>query len=606
MRRQYFSAQTQPPYAKPPLARALQKWLGMDVRSRLSPHLLVQSPSARIKRTPRPLSSAAWVLGSVLALACNGEIDNRAVPDEVATTGTPWQHADPESCQAVDVAEAPLRRLTEREIELTIGDVLQIDAPDLSLVADGRVGGFPINSGDAVEPLHVTKYAEAAEAVAARTQGTLAALAGCAEGGAACAEQWLGSVGRLLFRRSLSDSEHDRYLALFQTARNDLGRDDEGALAFVLRTLLQTPSFLYLGEVGAATSGAAGAVTPLRGLEIASRLSYLLWQSAPDADLLDAAEAGELDTSEGVEQHARRMLDDSRAERGIAEFHQRWLWLRTGPDDHRKEDPPPKDRELYPEYGPALLASMRASFDTLVVSTVREGGTLRDLLTTSVMPVDEALAPIFGVSVSGGLEATSVPSDQRAGVLTHPLTLTVHSHADSILPIWPGQVIRSQLLCSPLPPPPGDLNIAADEIFTPREASYQRIENPDCGGCHEQMDPMGFAFEQFDAIGRWRDPANQEVDPRGAILHSDDADGDIDGVADLSSRLSQSDQVHRCYTEKWFVFALGREPAPQDSCSLAGAFERFESADGAIEELILGLVTSDAFRSHRAPEAACR
>jgi hypothetical protein len=268
------------------------------------------------------------------------------------------------------------------------------------------------------------------------------------------------------------------------------------------------------------------------------------------------------------------------------------LWLRTGPNDHRHDVS--KLPELYPDYGPELLASMVASLEAFVTETVREGGTLENLLTSPAVWVDERLAPIVGVEHAGELAPVEAPAGERAGVLTHPLTIAVHSHPDSVAPIWPGQMIRAQLLCQPLPPPPPEIDTRLD-----------RLSTPGCAGCHRMMDPIGFGFDSYDAIGRWRDPAVHDVDTRGEILDSDDADGPFVGAVELAERLADSDQVQRCYAEKWFVFALGREPTADEACALASAYARFEGSGGVIDELIVGIATSDAFRFYRAPEAVC-
>lgn len=512
--------------------------------------------------------ATAAALIMVSAIACNGVI------------GAGGSGADGDSRSAGETGEsdrgvrgpasagpAPLRRLTANEYRHSVRDLFgasldrRVDLRELP--GDERVGGYAANARTPVDRETVIKYVELAEAIAEEVRWD--AAVSCDHAETSCAVDFLSSFGRRAFRRPLTTEEQARFTATYETSRAEFGAD--AGLEFVVAGILASPNFLYLAE---APAGALpGSVVSLDDWAIAARLSYFLWASTPDEELLEAAAAGTLDGPRAIEAQARRMLDDDRAGDGIAAFHEQWLELHElGVTDEE------------------LAESMRGETIRFAQDVILRGDArFETLMTASYSFVDEALAEIYGVEVPTAPGArTELPPDERAGLLTQAAVL---SRAGTTI-VLRGKLVREKFLCDPIPPPPVEVDF-----------SVSRLENESCRGCHTLMDPIGFAFTPYDAIGAFAPgevPAEVTAEIVPARPDEEAVAGPVEDAVELAHRLATSDTVRACVADQWLRYATRRYPAAEDEESRRRLYEVFESTGGDIRELLVAIAVSDSFR----------
>jgi hypothetical protein len=365
---------------------------------------------------------------------------------------------------------------------------------------------------------------------------------------------------------------------------------------------LQAPQFLYLYTQGTP----AGELSVLNGYERAQRLSYFLWDSLPDADLLVAAEKGELDTNSGMRAQAERMLDDDRAKPVLRSFLADWLEL-DGATILPGLDATPKSSELFPDFDDALRSSMRREIEMFMDHVMfEEDGSLEALFSSTRAYVDAPLAELYGVegpTRAGEWAWVDLDPEERAGMLTRAGFLAVHATQNVTSPIRRGVYMLTEVLCVDLPSPPANVDNTPVEATdgdaeSVREATQQRTASPSCAGCHVEINELGFAFEHYDAIGRWQDEeaeTGSEIDATATLSNAGDGlDGPVDGAVELSKRLARSPEVARCITQKWFEVALRRSPVKLDACSVQQIQAKTAEAN-SIRALLLAMVESDAF-----------
>jgi hypothetical protein len=395
---------------------------------------------------------------------------------------------------------------------------------------------------------------------------------------AACATQLVDQVVGRAFRRPLADAERARYLNLFKTGSSQ--GDMANGVALVVEATLISPIFLhkiYLGS-GGGTGG-----FPLTAFEVADRLAYFLSGAPPDAALSTAASNGDLLTDAGLEQQALRLIGRPEFGDVFQHFHAQWLGL----DQLQQASTPGATAEL--------LASMRTETEHFIDHVLRGERRLPDLLTSHIGFIDAELAPLYGVAPPAQ-EFAAVELDplRYFGVLTLPSTLTQFSN-----PTRRGHFVRQRLLCSPIPPPPAgiDTTIEISPTETRRMAWEQHRTNPACAACHQLMDPIGYAFENFDALGRFQVTDNGlPVDASGQLLQLDDLDRTFVGVGELSALLSDSVTVDQCVAKTWLGYALQRQPEDGDDCAVRQAYARFSQHDFDLGELCVALAMSSQFR----------
>ena len=507
------------------------------------------------------------------------------------TPREPGQIAAPLTCTKRSVGPAPFRRLTKTQYARTVEDLLGV-VPDVSgFPADDTTHGFDV--GLSTSSLLVEAYGDAAASIAAKVDLKKVLPCDPVAGEEACAKRFVEGFARRAFRRATTDAERASLLAVYTAGRTN-GTFDRGA-RLVIEAALQTPSFIYHVEPSSGVD--ADGLRKLSSYALANRLSYLLWGSLPDVALLDAAAAGKLDSSEGIESEARRLLAarPEAGKLGFRDFYRQWLSL------HELETME-RDATRYPQFSRTLAHALGESLSRQIDATVwDDGGDIAELLTGQSAFVNASVAPLFGVAASGtAFTKVAVDGAQRRGIITHPALLSVLSKPNQSDPVLRGKFVRERLLCQPLPPPPPNVATVPPDPkpgLTTRQRFAEHSESATCAGCHKLMDPIGFGLEHFDALGSYRAvDEGVAVDARGEIVSSVDADGAFDGAVQLAERLGDSRSVRECIATQYFRFALARTETSADDCSLATAFETLDAKGGQLKELIIAVVKSDAFR----------
>jgi len=496
------------------------------------------------------------------------------------------------------VPPAPLRRLSRVEYWATLKDLFPgISLGTVAFLKDAADRGFE-NRAKLLNPspLLIEQLNDGAAAVAAKAMANPASLLPCTPTAATeadCASKFIDAFGEKAFRRPLSVDEKSSYLGLFNTARAG-GTLFNAAAQLTVQAFLQAPQFLYRIELGTAEAGSPDRLR-LTQFEVATRMSYLLWGSAPDATLMEKARQKQLETSADRESEVRRMLGDPRATGMFVEFHRQWL-------DFDQLDNEPKDPKTYPAFTPELKTAMRAESDRFVANVMGKGdGTLRSLLTSPTTEVDATLAELYGVSPpASGWKEVSLDPMERAGILTRANFLASHGHMVSGSPPLRAVYTFKRLLCHTIGSPPGNVDLTqpvakVGTISTNRQLFEQRLAPAACSACHTVFDPLGYAFENYDGIGRYRTTDNGlPVDATGQ-LEVGDINWQISNGVDLSTKLAESPEVQACVASQWFEYAQGREKSDADECSIQTLANSFVAKRGDMRELLVALVKDPDF-----------
>ena len=421
--------------------------------------------------------------------------------------------------------------------------------------------------------------------------------AGAAEAGqTACARRILSTLARRAYRRPVTAADLDVLLGFFDEGRGEGGFD--AGIEMALRWLLASPEFVLRVERDPA-GVAAGESYAVSDLELASRLSFFLWSSIPDDELLDLAEAGRLREPAVLEAQARRMLADERSRALVTSFASQWLYLRNVPAVVPDED-------RFPDVGEGLRQAMRRETELFVESVLREDRNVLDLLTADYTFVNERLARHYGMPRVYGSHFRRVPvaEEARRGLLGHASILSVTSYPNRTSPVLRGKWVLENLLGTPPALPPPDVPALEEttdsgEVLSMREATERHRANPVCASCHRLMDPPGFALEQFDAVGRFRtrSAAGTLIDATGEL-----PDGTrFDGAAGLREALvGRPERFVGTLTEKLLTYALGRGLEHYDAPAVR-AVTRAAAEDGyRFSSLVVGIVESAPFRMRRA------
>jgi hypothetical protein len=493
------------------------------------------------------------------------------------------------------LGQAPLRRLTRAQYDHTVRDLLKFEVNVASTFPpDEKLGAFYNNAIAPVSDLVVEQYMAAAEQLSVLAVEDLDVILPClpaVAGEQECATQFIEEFGLRAMRRPLTEIETADMLELFDYGRT---RSFKEGVRLVVQALMQSPQFLYHVEIGEEVPGTG--LAALTDYEIASRLSYLLWDSMPDDELFAAATAGTLTTAEGVREQAIRMLADPRAKDAISTFHLQWM----GVDDMSAVD---KDPELYPAFSAQLVQAMQDETANFADYVIRRGdGRLETLLTASFSIIDGPLFDLYGVEPPNDhdpREPVELDPTQRAGLLTHASILAKNAHANQTSPIHRGVIVREHLLCHPLPLPPDDANDVAPDPSpdsTTRERFEEHTADPVCASCHSMIDPIGFGMENYDAMGAFRTMDGEFPVDASGVLTATDVDGPFEGAVELAHKLADSAIVRACVTDQWFTFAFGRTPSFEDGCTTDLVNEAFAASGYNVRELLVRLVSTDAFR----------
>jgi hypothetical protein len=412
---------------------------------------------------------------------------------------------------------------------------------------------------------------------------------------AGCAKRILGTLMRRAYRRPVTDADIAAPLRFYREARAT-GTFEDG-IEMALRAVLVSPEFLFRLEQDPA---GAAPNTPYRvgDLELASRLSFFLWSSIPDDELLDVAAAGKLKTPGVLEKQTRRMLADPRSRALVNNFADQWLYLRNLASAH-------PDMRAFPDFDDNLRQAFREETELFFESVMREDRSILDLLRADYTFVNERLAKHYGIPNVYGSRFRRIefgPDAPRGGLLRQGSILTVTSYATRTSPVIRGKWILSNLLGVPPPPPPPNVpalkeTASVGKTLSMRERLAEHRANPACAGCHKLMDPVGFAMENYDAVGRWRVAEDgKPIDNSGGL-----PDGSkFDGVAGLQKALlSRPDLFASTFTEKLLTYALGRGVEYYDAPAVRGVVRQAQGTDYKFSSFILGIVNSTPFQMRR-------
>jgi hypothetical protein len=468
-------------------------------------------------------------------------------------------------------AEAPMRRLTQQQYKNTIGDIFGSDIKlNLPLEEDETTAMFMSIGASRVgtSDRGVEQYHDAALDIATQVMqhaSSYDALSKCSpqSNSDPCITAFVKSFGQRLWRRPLGDDEVSRYVGIAGAAGSDAASLQLG-MKYVLATMLQSPNFLYVVQVGEPDAQGGQRFT---GYEMASRLSYFLWDSTPDQALLDAAARGELITADAIAAQARRMTVDPKA-RSVASRFLSENW------NVSKLTPQSKSTETFPKWTPALFDQYVKDFS----------GTVDDKVFTQNSDFRDLFA---------GKGAT----DAESGLLTSGAVLSANSPADRSSPTRRGVLVRERILCLPVPPPPPNVNTAlvADAKDKTGKTIRQLLEehrtNPVCAACHSSFDPLGLTLEHFDGIGQYRDTENgQPIDSTGGY------DGKtLTSARQLGDALKGDPQTSHCMAQQLYSFATGHEITDGEEGVIDALGDKLQ-ADFKLQNLIVELVASAGFR----------
>ena len=413
---------------------------------------------------------------------------------------------------------------------------------------------------------------------------------------ATCARTILSTLVRRAYRRPVRDTDLDRLMPFYEQGRVEGGF--ERGIQRAIERVLVSPEFLFRVERDPA-GVSAGDVYRVSDLELASRLSFFLWSSIPDDDLLAAATRGELGEPAVLDRQVRRMLGDPRSEALVTNFAEQWLFLRDV--DAKEPDP-----GFFPGFDENLRQAFRRETELFIDSILRGDRSVPELLTANHTFVNERLAKHYGIPHVYGshFRRVELDDDSRRGLLGHGSILTLTSYATRTSPVLRGKWILENLLSSPPPPPPPNVP-ALDETTddgrprSMREAMEQHRANPVCASCHKLMDPLGFALENFDAVGRWRErsESNTPIDATGVM-----PDGrQFEGPTGLRTvLLGAPDQFVTTVTEKLMTYALGRGVEYFDAPTIRDIVRNAEREDYRFASIVSGIVNSTPFQMRKA------
>ncbi len=502
-----------------------------------------------------------------------------------------------EVCDGVpSVAPGRWRRLTSAQYAATVRDLIGMTADTSVLVADARTGPFTTNALFPVQENDVGAYDSLAETLSTKAVANLPPLLGCdskAMGEDKCATQFIKTFGARAYRRPLVAAEEAAFATVYATGKEE---SFTAGIRLVVEAMLASPSFLYLIETGTPDDNG---LRKLSGYEVATRLSYLLTGTMPDAALFAAARDGELDSADGARGYAQKLLDSDRFVGEVERFHVELLGVDMVTDTTAVTKTPGK----YPGFDGAMRTAMLNEPRAFVNYVMNKAdGSVAELLTGAYVFPTGPLAQIYGADAQPDEDGRALITDgTRKGLLTLASVLAVHPKLPSP---WQavnrGHVVRQDILCQSIPPP----NVKVDfslppnaATMTPQELMRQHQDDPTCSGCHVLMDSIGFAFETYDQIGQFRahDGQGREIATSGEIADLS-SDGAFANAGEMAEKLAVSPEVRGCMAQQWFRYALGRSPDDADICSQARVATALSNGRGDIREAVLTLVASDSFR----------
>jgi hypothetical protein len=407
-----------------------------------------------------------------------------------------------------------------------------------------------------------------------------------------CAAGLVRDLGRRVFRRPLAGDEIAAYVALVAAAP-----DAERGVATAVHAMLVSPHFLYRSEIGEPIAGGRFRLT---GFEVATALAYTFWGTTPDATLLDAAAAGELDDAAGIERHARRLVGDPRARDQIGDFALQWAAGEAVLTADKRAD-------LFPGFDAATRAALVDETRAFAAHAIFDGsGRWDELITADYTVVDATAAAFYDLAPPPVGDGVIAYDGRRAGILGHASMLAGTAHSDQTSPIRRGLFVRRHLLCQDLPPPPPFAGGVpdVDPSATTRDRFAQHTADPVCAGCHRYIDGVGFGFEHFDPVGRWRThDAGTAIDATGDLI---DVEGLGTGtsaryasVPELASLVAGSGAGRRCFVKQYYRFSRGQRDDLANRCARSWLDDRMVAAGGDVREMMVQSVLAPDFAVRR-------
>jgi hypothetical protein len=418
---------------------------------------------------------------------------------------------------------------------------------------------------------------------------------------ARCARQILSTLARRGYRRPVTQTDIGDLMSFYDAGRRSGGF--EAGIEMALRRMLVSPSFVFRVERDPEGVGPDTAYR-VSDLELASRLSFFLWSSIPDEQLLDLAERGRLKEPAVLTAEVRRMLTDSRSEALISNFAGQWLYLRNLPNAR-------PDHPLFPDFDENLRQALRRETELFFESILRENRSVIEFMTANYTFVNERLARHYGIPNVYGSQFRRVTLPEtgvRGGLLGQGSILTVTSHTNRTSPVQRGKWILENVLGAPPPPPPPNVPDLKDtnaqgKVLSMRERMEQHRANPACASCHARMDPLGLSLENFNAVGQWRtrSESDQPIDASGALPSGKQ----FEGPAGLrQALLNHSEDFVRTLTEKLMIYALGRGLEYYDAPAVRRVVRDAAPTEYGLSSLIAGIVNSTPFQMRNSAPGA--
>jgi hypothetical protein len=535
--------------------------------------------------------------GSQLPSAPRSPNGAETIPTGSSPGATPSESDPSGATEPFQPAPAALRRLTveqyKNSLDALLGGPIELTTelePDTAQNGFYAIGaGRATISPAAAEKFELAAYEAAKQALAPERRASFVGCTPKAVTDTACTRQFVEAFGSRAFRRPLTAAESTRLVAVAENAQKSLN-DFHAGLEFAVAGVLQSPNFLFRVELGEPDPADA---TRLRygNYELASRLSYTLWNTTPDATLLGAAQRGELTTSAGLARETQRLINDPRAQSALDNFQAERLGLSELANLSKADS-------VYKGLTDDLRDALRDDVLRTLAQYAQPGEDFLDLFDSTTAFVTPALAQIYGLSMSGStLAKVELPdSANRIGLIGKPAFLALNAHSNETSPTLRGKYIRERILCQSIPAPPPNVVPVLGEpdpnAPTMRDRLKAHANSAACASCHSQMDPLGLALEHFDAIGRYRkDDNGHALDTTGNL------DGqDFDGAVELSQLLRDDPRVAACIARQVYRYATAHVESDAEASQIDLLVSAFESSGHDFRQLVAQVVQSEGFR----------
>jgi len=538
------------------------------------------------------------------ATACSGQIarpPDQGPPSKGDTTAPPVKPPPVPACAQQGLPPARLWRLTHTQWKNTLTDAFGFTSQVArGFPADARLDGFA-NSADrlAVSSLLTDYYYRAAEELSADVLRRSGDFLGCPVdqlSAGKCLDDFIRGFASKAWRRPTTAEDVGKLHKVYDTAAG--ATDPSTGLRMVVEAIVLSPHFLFRTELGA-PGAAPGTVTALTDHELASALSYTLWDAPPDAGLMALATSGKLHEPATLADEAKRLLGSpKRAPAALDSFVQQWLKV----DDLAGAA---KDATLFPGYTAQVAEDLLEENRRFVNGVVFEGDhSLRTLLTSPVGYVNERTAKIYGATGTGAdLTRTNLDGGQRRGLLTQAAFMAAHADGDATRLVDRGRFVREEVLCLDVPAPPAEFKFMDPKItddMTQREKLTIHAANPACASCHVLFDGIGFAMEAYDPIGQFRTlDRGKKIDTSGTLPLPGRPDLAFDDFVGLVDQLAKLPEPYQCFSSRYLEYATGRSAAQIAQCERDPLAKLFEESGYQVDKLILAVVASPGFVARR-------